>query len=83
MQLRISAERIIVTVSDEGTGFDTRELENKEGIGMRSMEERAHLLGGRFEVYSEPGKGTEIEAWVPLRPKLGHVQDQSSRKESA
>jgi signal transduction histidine kinase len=41
----------------------------KEGLGIRSMEERAHLLGGRFEIHSEFGKSTRIEAWVPLQPK--------------
>ena len=73
VQLRVAADRIVVTVRDEGAGFDAREVENKEGIGMRSMEERAHLLGGRFKVYSEPGKGTEIEASVPLHPRLGQA----------
>jgi signal transduction histidine kinase len=33
------------------------------------MEERADLLGGRFEIHSKPGKGTRIEAIVPLQPK--------------
>jgi signal transduction histidine kinase len=56
-------------VCDEGFGFDVRELRKKEGLGIRSMEERAHLLGGRFEIHSKPGKGTRIEAWVPLQPK--------------
>ena len=73
VQLRIAANRIVVTIRDEGAGFDVRELDNKEGIGMRSMEERAHLLGGRFKVYSEPGKGTEIEASVPLQSRLGQA----------
>jgi signal transduction histidine kinase/ABC-type uncharacterized transport system substrate-binding protein len=73
VQLRMAAHSIVVTVCDEGAGFDVRELENKEGIGMRSMEERAHLLGGRFKVYSEPGKGTEIEASVPLQPRSGQA----------
>jgi len=30
------------------------------------MEERARLIGGRFEVHSEPSKGTLVEASVPL-----------------
>ena len=73
VQLRTVGDRIVVTVRDEGSGFDLRDLENKEGIGMRSMEERAHSLGGRFKVHSEPGKGTRIEASVPLQPRLGQA----------
>jgi signal transduction histidine kinase len=83
VQLRMAADRIVVTVRDEGAGFDVRDLENKDGLGMRSMEERAHLLGGRFKVRSEPGKGTEIEASVPFHPKLGHAAADSIRRESA
>ena len=73
MRLRLATERIVVTLRDEGIGFDVRELGNKEGLGIRSMEERAYLLGGRFKFHSEPGKGTEIEATLPLRPRLGQA----------
>jgi signal transduction histidine kinase len=73
VQLRMSSERIVVTIRDEGLGFDLRDLGDREGLGIRSMEERAYLLGGRFKVYSEPGKGTEIEASVPLHPRLGQA----------
>jgi signal transduction histidine kinase len=69
VRLRRAGDRLLVSVSDEGVGFDVRQLGKKEGLGVRSMEERAHLLGGRFEIRSEPGKGTRIEAWVPLHPK--------------
>lgn len=73
VQLRMAADRIVVIVRDEGAGFDVRQLEHKEGIGMRSMEERVHSLGGRFKVHSGPGRGTEIEASVPLQHRLGEA----------
>jgi signal transduction histidine kinase len=57
-------------VSDDGAGFNVHDLENKIGLGLRSMEERADLLGGRFEIHSKLGKGTRIEAWVPLEPEF-------------
>jgi signal transduction histidine kinase len=41
----------------------------REGLGVRSMEERAYLLGGQFEIHSKPGRGTRIEVSVPLQPK--------------
>jgi signal transduction histidine kinase/ABC-type uncharacterized transport system substrate-binding protein len=70
-QVRLSRvdDKLLVKVHDEGVGFDVRDLEEKDGLGIRSMEERADLLGGRFEIHSKPGKGTTIEAWVPVRPK--------------
>jgi signal transduction histidine kinase/ABC-type uncharacterized transport system substrate-binding protein len=69
VRLRKVANKLHVSVSDEGVGFDLHDLGGKEGLGIRSMEERAYLLGGRFEIYSKPGKGTRIEAVVPLQPK--------------
>jgi signal transduction histidine kinase len=70
VRLRRTTGKLFVSVRDEGIGFDVRELKKKEGLGIRSMEERVSLLGGRFEIHSEPGKGTRIEAWVALQPKL-------------
>ncbi len=69
VRLHTAAEKLIVSVRDEGIGFDVRELGKNEGLGVRSMKERVYFLGGRFEIHSDPGKGTRIEAWVPLQPK--------------
>jgi signal transduction histidine kinase len=69
VRLRGTRDKLLVSVSDEGAGFDLRQLGTKEGLGIRSMKERAYVLGGRFEIHSEPGKGTRIEATVPLEPK--------------
>jgi signal transduction histidine kinase len=64
-----------VTISDEGAGFDLRELSRTSGLGVRSMEERAHLLGGRFKIRSEPGRGTDVEAWVPCQSQTGPAKN--------
>jgi signal transduction histidine kinase len=71
VDLRMTGDRLDVTVRDEGCGFDLRKLRQNEGLGIRSMKERAHLLGGKFEIYSEIGKGTTLKAWVPLEPQPG------------
>ena len=62
-------DKLHVSVSDEGIGFNLHDMGGKEGLGIRSMEERAYLLGGRFEIHSKPGRGTRVEASVPLQPK--------------
>ena len=69
VRLRKVGDKLLVTVYDDGAGFDVHDVEEKEGLGIRSMEERADLLGGRFHIRSKPGKGTRIDAWVPLQPK--------------
>lgn len=69
VNLRGDGDKLLLSVRDEGQGFTTKEMENKVSLGIRSMRERARLVGGQFQVYSEPGKGTSIEASVPLQPE--------------
>ena len=64
-----AGDNLHVFVADEGVGFDVRKSKEKFGLGIESMEERANLLGGRFEIDSKPGRGTRIEAWIPAQPK--------------
>jgi signal transduction histidine kinase len=73
VDLRITGDRLEISVRDEGRGFELSESRQNGGLGIRSMEERARLLGGKFEIHSEPGKGTTLEAWVPLKPTARHA----------
>jgi len=72
--LKMTGERLEITVRDEGCGFDLQGLHKNEGLGIRSMEERARSLGGKFEIHSESGKGTTLKAWLPLKPDPGPVK---------
>lgn len=56
-----------VEVRDDGTGFVVAESLHVPGhIGLVAVRERAQLAGGWCRVRSEPGKGAQIEFWVPL-----------------
>ena len=71
VNLKMIGERLEVTVRDEGYGFDLQGLHKNEGLGIRSMEERARSLGGKFEIRSESGKGTTLKASVPVTGDAG------------
>lgn len=63
-----SDDMVSVSVRDDGVGFvyDEEELAKAAKVGiLRSMRGRAEDLGGRMDVTSAPGKGTEIEFHVP------------------
>jgi signal transduction histidine kinase/ABC-type uncharacterized transport system substrate-binding protein len=66
VSLRKAGDSLLLSVSDDGAGFDAKELGNKAGLGIRGMRERVRLVGGQFEIHSEPGNGTRIEARVRL-----------------
>jgi PAS domain S-box-containing protein len=59
-------------VSDDGVGFEPpRGVEPAAGhIGVPTMIERAELAGGRCRIESKPGRGTTVEAWLPLGPAV-------------
>ena len=58
---------LLLTVSDNGVGFDPSEVRNKAGLGLSSMRERAQLVEGDFSVKSRPGQGTIVRIGVPLK----------------
>jgi signal transduction histidine kinase len=66
--LHVTPERIVLTVRDAGVGFNPAALDGKR-LGILGMRERAELLDGTFAVKAEPGKGTEIQAIIPLRTR--------------
>jgi signal transduction histidine kinase len=55
-----------LSVSDDGAGYEIKNGADRNGLGLRSMRERVHLIGGRFKIHSEIRKGTRIDVWVPL-----------------
>ena len=70
-----SADELELEVRDEGTGFDVAEAKKNRGLGLRSMQERLHLVHGRLTVESKPGKGTSILAVVPLTVAGGDSEE--------
>ncbi|MBI4672603.1 MAG: sensor histidine kinase [Chloroflexi bacterium] len=71
VHLWTEADSIWLEVSDEGVGFTPPPLsgpaatERVEHIGLRGMRDRVALVGGVFDLWSEPGKGTRIKVKVP------------------
>ncbi len=58
--------RLIVTVADDGAGFDPDAPGvRSRRLGLTSMEERAKALGGTLVVVSKPGEGTTVTLEVP------------------
>ena len=57
LQMNYAGEGFSLSVTDNGTGFDTQA---KTGIGLKSMQNRATLIGGNFSIQSSAGKGTAI-----------------------
>ena len=59
---------IVLSVQDDGCGFDVAEQRSLGSLGLMGLRERAQLLKGTVTVASVPGEGTRIEVWIPLAP---------------
>jgi signal transduction histidine kinase len=57
---------VLLSVQDDGIGFDSAEVKEKPGLGFSSMRERARLIHGELSIQSQPEKGTVITVRVPL-----------------
>jgi signal transduction histidine kinase len=57
--------RLLVTVEDDGVGFDQTTADG--GFGLAGMRERAGLAGGDMSISSEKDRGTSVRATLPLR----------------
>lgn len=62
--------KIILTVTDDGIGFDTSKIpetirDDNSGFGLSIMKERVYLLSGKIEIRSNPGSGCSIIVTIP------------------
>jgi signal transduction histidine kinase len=63
--LTMSAEQLVLTLTDDGCGFDTERVTT--GHGLRNMTTRLRDLGGFCEIISRPGGGTIVRLGMPVR----------------
>src|SRR5262249_2100792 len=66
VQVAGASGELTLTVRDNGAGFDVLQSKPAPGLGLISMRERVHLIGGEFAIDSAPGAGTHIWVRAPL-----------------
>lgn len=71
VELSGTENHILVTIRDNGIGFDTSIMNEKsKAFGLKRMMELAKMINGNIKVRSTPGEGTEVIASVQLREVL-------------
>jgi len=77
---------ISFSMEGDGKGFDVRKAmikdASKRGLGLASMDERARMLGGSLDVWSEVGKGTRITLSIPTEKKEIVISSCRGRKKA-
>jgi two-component system, NarL family, sensor histidine kinase DegS len=67
MHIDMGNEMLRVSVDDNGRGFDAEAARSGKSLGLKLIQERAEMLGGKLEVDTALGKGTRIVFVVPAR----------------
>jgi PAS domain S-box-containing protein len=69
-----------MVLEDNGTGFEPSRLSARRasgrGLGLAALHERARMLGGTLEIWSQPGAGTRVTCLIPI----GRGRESTSRK---
>lgn len=76
-QVSLSIKRqdgsVAFQLEDNGRGFDHQKVINENitdrGLGLTSMDERARMLGGSFNIWSQEGQGTKMTLVIPIQVK--------------
>jgi signal transduction histidine kinase len=67
VELLVKSGRLIMTVTDNGTGFVADEKSSTPSLGLASMRQRVDHVGGTFGIESTAGRGTKIRVSAPLK----------------
>jgi len=65
-QLETENNQLVLKITDDGKGFDTGNAGQKKTLGLLGMKERTLMMGGSYEIKSQPGKGTTVTIAAPF-----------------
>lgn len=66
LAIRINDGELVLSVEDDGTGFDPAAPRRAGHLGLWNLQERAASIGAALEISSHPGAGTRIIVRLPL-----------------
>ena len=64
--LQEQSENVILSITDDGKGFNLEKTVSKKTLGLLGMKERTLMMGGQYQIISRPGNGTKVIVTVPL-----------------
>lgn len=65
----------MLEICDDGVGFNPNAppaVGSRHGLGLLGMRERMRMVGGELTIVSNPGRGTQVQARVPIPADLLH-----------
>jgi signal transduction histidine kinase len=77
VQLQRLSDRVLLTIEDDGKGFDLEQQtrQNRPGLGLLGVRERVSEFGGTFWLDTAPGRGTRLSVELPCLPRHSEEED--------
>jgi signal transduction histidine kinase len=69
IEVQQTGSELLLTVTDNGVGFDEASIYREGSHGLMGMRERALMLGGQLEIGNSPRGGGRITVRLPLRAR--------------
>ena len=67
LEINCGEREVFFSIADDGAGFDRNQVvSERRTLGLLAMEERVKILGGSFELWSQPNHGTRISFTIPI-----------------
>lgn len=76
--ISIRGNQLQIEVNDRGKGFDSAKLpvpSHRGGFGLFSIRERLSIIGGKLNIQSEPGEGTEVVMTIPVQTDIEEPEE--------
>lgn len=62
-------QRLVMSISDNGQGFNKNQIREKDGLGINQIDARIKMMKGKFNIESSKGNGTRIDVELPIRER--------------
>ena len=69
LQCSQNEKNFLITVEDNGRGFDPDKLKTSKGIGLHNLQSRVEFMNGKMELITAPGEGTTVNIEIELDGK--------------
>ena len=66
IHLNPTSKGMVLHIFDNGKGFDTKLINQSNGLGWKNIKARVSLLSGQLSVLSEPNNGSSVEIHLPV-----------------
>jgi PAS domain S-box-containing protein len=68
--LSLNNTSLVLSIEDDGVGFNTETVKGKGGLGLISMNERVRSVNGTLSIVSRPSHGARITVQIPVAPRV-------------